>query len=82
MTKAAEQVLEQAMRLDPADRAELVDRLYGLDDSAAGPKEPGYGEAWAAELRERQAEFERDPSVGVPWQDVVARLRSTAGRGE
>ena len=74
-------MLELATRLARSDRAELIDRLYELDDSVDGQKEPGYDEAWAAVLRERQAEFERDPSVGFPWQEAVARLRDTAVRG-
>ncbi len=86
MTKAAEQLLEQVLQLDPADRTEMIDRLSdSLDpvaEDAAGEADPGYEEAWAAELRERAAEFERDPTVGVPWQEVIARLRGTAGRGE
>ena len=82
MTKAAGQVLELATRLAPTDRAEVIDRLDELDDSDAGRNGARYDRAWAAELHERQAELERDPSAVTPWQEVVARLRNTVGCGE
>lgn len=34
MTPAAEQIASQALRLDPADRAEIADRLLRSFDSA------------------------------------------------
>ena len=78
MTKAAEHVLELATQLDPSERAELIDRLHELDDTAGGEKEPGYDEAWAAELRERKAQVERGEETPVPWREAMARIR----RGE
>lgn len=68
MTKVAEQVLAQALQLDPSDRAELRDRLFELDDD--GPPEPGYEEAWTAELDERLGQIERGEVTLIPWEQV------------
>jgi len=79
MTKAAEQLLEQAMRLEPDDRAELIDRLFEMGDPAVGEAPvPGYAEAWAAEIRERKAQVERGEEMPLPWREAMARIR----RGE
>lgn len=75
MTQAAGQLLEQVMRLDPADRAELIDRAFASDDGADGPPDDGYDAAWAAELRVRQAEVERGDETPVPWREAMARIR-------
>ena len=72
MTQAAEQVYDMATRLTPADRAELIDRLYELDDAAGGATEPGYNEAWAAEIRERVAEMDGGDVTPIPWEEVRA----------
>ena len=69
MTKAAEQVLEQALRLDPADRAELIERL---DD--ASPDGSAYADVWDVELRERIADVERGNVTMISWEQVRDHL--------
>ena len=73
MTKAAEQLLEQAMRLAPDDRAELIDGLFELDDPTVD--EPAHAEAWAAEIRERKAQVDRGEETPIPWREATARIR-------
>ena len=86
MTKAAERLLEQVLQLDPADRTELIDRLWGSTDpvaeDAAGEPDPDYDAAWAAELRERKAQVERGEDVTVPWREAMARIRRGVTDGE
>ena len=75
MTKAAEQLLAQALRLDLADRAELLDRLAASWEPS---DDPAYAAAWEAELRERIASIERGEEKPIPWRDAMPQIR----RGE
>lgn len=56
------------------DRLRLVhevwDRLAGRGD------EPDLSDELKAELDRRAAELDRDPGVGVPWDEVKARVLS------
>ncbi len=81
MTHAAEQVYALAKTLTPSDRAELIDRLFELD-AAGGGKDPGYDEAWTAEIRERKAQVERGEETPIPWQDAIAHIRRVAAGDE
>jgi putative addiction module component (TIGR02574 family) len=67
MSKA--EILAELPRLSPEERAEILDRLWGLEE-AAGPTDHE-----KAVLNEAQAAYDSDPSAGAPWRDVEARLR-------
>ncbi|MBX9580694.1 MAG: addiction module protein [Gemmataceae bacterium] len=56
-------------KLSPADRLELVGRLWdSLDAEAFVPPD------WhIRELDKRRAAAEADPSAGVPWEEFKAR---------
>jgi putative addiction module component (TIGR02574 family) len=72
MTKVVEQLVLQARRLSPAERAELVYRLLNTLE----PEEEGAEEAWRAEIARRVAEIHSGQSVGRPLDEVLADLRA------
>jgi putative addiction module component (TIGR02574 family) len=63
------EILAELPRLSAQERAEILDRLWRLED-AAGPTERE-----KTLLNEAQARYDADPTAGVPWRDVEARLR-------
>ena len=70
MTKT--EIREEALsKLSPEERIELA---FDLWDSLAPENVPV--PAWHLEIvRERLAEYERDPENTVPWEEVKASLR-------
>src|SRR4051812_18518995 len=70
MSERTASLLAAALQLSEEERAELVE---GLLDSLGGPDSDNdrmTEEEFAAELDRRHEEFLRDPSVGVPWEQV------------
>lgn len=71
MPTSAAELLEAALKLPPEQREELAERLL---DSLDPPPQAEAGEVideeFAAELRRRMAESDRDPSVRIPWEQV------------
>ncbi|MFN0094745.1 MAG: addiction module protein [Dehalococcoidia bacterium] len=71
-------VLEQALAL-PEDERWMI--AHELLESVPewGPKEPGYDEAWAEEIKRRVAELDAGAPT-VPWEEVrdaaLARLNA------
>jgi putative addiction module component (TIGR02574 family) len=64
-----EQVRTAALALSPAEREALAaDLVTSLE------KEPGYDEAWDAELRRRVADIDSGRADLVPWEEARARL--------
>lgn len=78
MTKAAEVVLADALRLDLEARAEVAAELLASLD---GPADLDAAAAWAVEIERRVAAIE-DGSVKLePWGDVKRRVeREILGR--
>ena len=75
MTQQVTDLLTTALLLSLAEREELADRLWDSlepPDAHADMTE----EEFAAELERRHQEFLRDPSVGVPWEEVKRTLLS------
>ena len=66
------EVLEsELLRLPKADRIRVLDRVVAsLDADAARDA------AWEAIAAQRDAEADRDPSVLLPLDDVLAKLRA------
>jgi putative addiction module component (TIGR02574 family) len=64
-----------ALRLPPALRAELAERLIASleDDLPVHPE-------WRAELDRRDEELDRDPSLAHPADEVFRRIRSRLAR--
>jgi putative addiction module component (TIGR02574 family) len=71
MTRAVEELYEQAARLPEADRAELAGLL--LESIEVSPDE-GVEEAWAAEIERRMAAYRAGAVKTIPWAEVRARL--------
>jgi putative addiction module component (TIGR02574 family) len=59
-------ILEDAGRVDEL-AAQALDMDHGLDPEAI------------AELERRADELERDPSKGIPWEDLLEELRRKRG---
>lgn len=68
MSKA--EILSELPRLSPQERAEIMDRLWTLEE-AQGPDERE-----RTLLNDAQARYEANPDAGAPWREVEARLRS------
>lgn len=71
MTKAAETLLADALRLSPEVRAELVAELLASLD---GPADPDAEAAWAAEIERRVDAIEAGSVTLEPWEDVKRRI--------
>ncbi len=71
MTKAAEDILHDAMALPLGQRAELaVELLASLD----GAPEEAVETAWSAEIATRVERIRRGEAKGRRWEDVRADL--------
>ncbi len=71
MTKAAEAVLADALRLTPEARAELAAELLASLD---GPADPDTEAAWAAEIERRVDTIEAGTVALESWDDVKRRI--------
>ena len=71
MTKDATRLLEDALRLEPADRAQLAEELLAsLDETEADVER-----AWAAEIARRAAEA-RDGAAGEEdWRSALREVQ-------
>jgi putative addiction module component (TIGR02574 family) len=75
MTKAAEQLLSDAMALDDAERAELAARLLDTLDPAV---ESDYARAWAAEIEDRVRDLDQGQVTAIPWELARGMIRQGA----
>lgn len=75
MTTPLEALEAEVLKLTPADRTHLFERLVASLDS-----DPEVEEAWEREADRRQAELESGSVVAVPGQEAMARLRSRLSR--
>ena len=71
MTRAVEELYEQASQLPAQDRAELAGRLL---ESIEDPSDEGVEEAWAAEIERRMVEYRAGRVETIPWSEVRAHL--------
>jgi len=76
MSQSAEQVLEAAMALPVAERAEVAARLQ---ESLAGFATPEIEAAWKAEIAERIRAVDAGEMASIPADDVHARLKAKYG---
>jgi putative addiction module component (TIGR02574 family) len=72
MTKAAETVLADALRLDLDARAEVAAELLASLD---GPADPDANAAWAIEIERRVAAIEAGNVKLEPWNSVKRRIQ-------
>jgi putative addiction module component (TIGR02574 family) len=71
MSTALETLEAEALKLTPADRSHLLERLIASLDS-----DPEVNEAWEREADRREAELECGSVVAVQGDDAMDRLRS------
>ena len=71
MARSARELFEEAMKLDPKERATLM-RL--LIDTLDAESEEGAEEAWRAEIERRIVELDSGAVETVPWEELRARL--------
>jgi putative addiction module component (TIGR02574 family) len=71
MTRAVEELYEQASHLPAEDRAELAGKLL---ESIGDPPDEGVEEAWAAEIERRMADYRAGLVTTIPWSEVRAHL--------
>jgi putative addiction module component (TIGR02574 family) len=74
MTRAVEQLYEEASQLPVEDRAELAGMLL---ESIEEAPDDGVEEAWAAEIQRRMNEYRAGRIKTIPWSEVRAHLHRT-----
>ena len=78
MPKATQDVLADALRLEPDARAEVAAELLASLD---GPTDPDAEAAWDAEIERRIVVIESGTARLEPWSDVKRRIeRDVLGR--
>jgi len=65
--------LVDALRLGPAERAELAAELLASLD---GPADPDAQSAWASEIQRRILAIDAGAESLEPWDDVKRRIES------
>lgn len=71
MSRAVEELYEQASHLPAEDRAALAGKLL---ESIEDPFDQGVEEAWAAEIERRMADYRAGRVKTIPWSEVRAHL--------
>ena len=71
MSSSIEFLHAQVLRLSPADRARLLDRLIASLDQDAEAEA-----AWDAEAEQRDAELESGAVKAASFQETIARLEA------
>jgi putative addiction module component (TIGR02574 family) len=71
MGSSVELLEAEALRLAPADRARLIERLIASFDV-----DPEVEEAWAAEVERRNAEIEEGTVSLIPGPEALAELKA------
>jgi putative addiction module component (TIGR02574 family) len=64
-------LFEEAMKLDPEERATLM-RL--LIESVDAESEEGVEDAWRVEIERRMAELDSGTVKTIPWEELRERL--------
>lgn len=71
MARSARELFEEAMSLDPNERATLIRLLIEAFDAEA---EDGVEDAWRGEIERRMAESDSGAVETIPWEELRARL--------
>lgn len=71
---------ERALAMDRVKRGQLASSLLrSLDEQRDSFSEKEIEELWMKEVERRMVEWDKDPSVGVPYEEVMSRLRARQG---
>ncbi len=71
MARSARDLFDEAMRLEPQERATLMRLLIEALDADT---EEGVEDAWRVEIERRVAELDSGSVETIPWEEVRARL--------
>ena len=71
VTKAANEVLTDALALTPEERMDLAAELLASVD---GPADPDWEQAWQVELDRRAAASDASTNPPAKWSEVRARV--------
>jgi putative addiction module component (TIGR02574 family) len=71
---AVDQILSEALKLPESDRAAIADRLLRSLDHDRQEKDPGYDEAWAAEIERRSNDLAEGRAVLIEEGDLWVRI--------
>ena len=71
MAKSAQELFEEAMKLDPEGRATLTRLLL---ESVDAESEEGVEDTWRIEVESRIAELDSATVKTLPWEELRARL--------
>ena len=71
MARSAQELFDEAMRLEPQERATLMRLLIEALDADT---EEGVEDAWRVEIERRMAELDAGSVETIPWDEVRARL--------
>ena len=63
----------QALKLNPQDRAELATKI--LESLGEHPGQESE-RRWIEELKRRDAEFDENPDIGIPEDEVLREARA------
>ena len=75
MSKAAQEVFDEALALSEEDRGKLAEKLVGSLDATV---DPDAEEAWTAEIERRLAKIEAGQAKWISMSEAVARLHRAA----
>lgn len=68
-------LLSEILELSPSERILLVQDIW--DSLAESPEAWELTEDQKYELDKRLAALERDPKLGIPWDDVIKELKAS-----
>ena len=71
MARSARDLFDEAMRLEPQERATLMRLLIEALDADT---EEGVEDAWRVEIERRMADLDSGSVETIPWEEVRARL--------
>jgi putative addiction module component (TIGR02574 family) len=71
VTAATRKLFEDALTLEPSERAELAEQLLASLDDVESDVET----AWAAEIDRRAAEARQNPNDDDDWRTVLAEIQ-------
>ena len=71
MARSARDLFDEAMRLEPQERATLMRLLIEALDADT---EEDVEDAWRVEIGRRMAELDSGSVETIPWEEVRARL--------
>ena len=71
MARSARDLFDEAMRLEPQERATLMRLLIEALDADT---EEGVEDAWRVEIERRMAELDSGSVETIPWEEVRTRL--------